>query len=116
MFFAFVRRRPLLRALLALVLFAGLLGTAAATHASLTSGHSVLAAVDAAGVDLDDPGLDDAGLDDSVSAEDNAYHDTLDAPAALVVPRALLAASRPVTAHAERLRWHASSELRPPIV
>ncbi len=111
MFFAFVRRRPLLRALLALVLFAGLLGTAAATHASLTSGHSVVAAVDAAGADLDD-----AGLDDSVSAEDNAYNDALDVPCAMVVPRALLADSRPVTAHAEPLRWHASSELRPPIV
>ena len=111
MFSAFVHSRPLLRALLVLVLLAGLLGTAAATHVSLTCGHSVAAAIDTA-----DGDLDTSALDDTVSAQDNACNDTLVVPDGLVVPRAQQAHSRPMTAHAVPLRWHASSALRPPIV
>lgn len=108
---AFVHRRPLLRALLALLLFAGLFSTAAATHAGLTAGHSVAAAIDSAAGDLDASEMDDA-----VSAQDSAEHDTLDIPEALTVPRGVLAESRPVTSHTMPLQWHARSELRPPIV
>ena len=111
MFFTFVHSRPLLRALLALVLFAGFLGTAAATHASLTSAHSVAASLDTAGGDLDT-----SELDDSVSAEDNSHNDMLDVPAALTVQHATLREPCPTTSHAAAPHWHASSELRPPIV
>ena len=107
---AFVHRRPLLRALLALVLFAGLLSTAAATHAGFTSSHSLAAAVDSAAGDPDT-----SELDDTASPQDNAEHDTLDVPDALTLPCALLAGSRPMTSHAVPLQWHVSSELRPPI-
>jgi hypothetical protein len=100
---AFVHRRPLLRALLALLLFAGLLSTAAATHAGLAAGHSVAAATDSAASDLD------------ASEQDDAEHDTLDIPDALTMSRAVLADSRPLTSHAMPLQWHASSALRPPI-
>ena len=108
---AFVHRHPLLRVLLALVLFAGLLSTAAATQAGLMSSHSVAAAIDTATGDLDT-----SELDDTASPQDNAEHDTLDIPDALSLPRAVLAESRPMTSHAVPLQWHASSELRPPIV
>ena len=108
---AFIHSRPLLRALIALVLFAGLLGTAAATHASLTSVHAVAAVVDTVNGDLDT-----SALDDTVSAEDNGPNDTLDVPDALTVPHALPPKSRPTTAQAAPLQWHATSELRPPIV
>jgi len=108
---AFIHSRPLLRALIALVLFAGLLGTAAATHMALTSAHSVAAAVDSVSGDLDT-----SELDDTVSAEDSGHNDTLDVPDTLTVPHALLAKSLPATAHAAPLQWHAASELRPPIV
>lgn len=110
MFFSFVHSRPLLRVLVALVLFAGFIGTAAASHASLTSGYSQAAAVDAAAGDLDW-----SGLDDTVSAEDNAHDDVLDRLDALTVHPAWLGELRPMTAHATPSPWHASSELRPPI-
>jgi len=113
---AFVHSRPLLRALLALMLFAGLLSAAAATYSGPSAGHSVAAAIDAAGVDLDVSPPDTSELDDTVSAEDSAFNDTLDVPDALTVPSTRLAASRPATTHAAPLQWHASFELRPPIV
>ncbi len=108
---AFIHRRPLLRALLALVLFVGLLGTAAATHMGLTSAHAVAAAIDAVSDDLDS-----SDVGDTVSAEDDVQHDTLDLPDGLTVPSALLPQSLSVTAHAATPPWHASFELRPPIV
>jgi len=107
---AFVHRHPLLRALLALLLFAGLLSTAAATHAGLAAGHSVAAATDSAASDLDA-----SELDDTASAQDDAEHDTLHIPDALTMSRAVLADSRPLTSHAMPLQWHASAALRPPI-
>jgi hypothetical protein len=110
MFFSFFHSRPMLRILVAMVLFAGFLGTAAATHASLTSGYSQAVAVDMAGGDLDW-----SGLDDNVSAEDNMQDDMLDRLDALTVHPAWLGELRPMTAHAAPAQWHASSELRPPI-
>ena len=107
---AFVHRRPLLRALLALLLFAGLFSTAAATHAGLTSDHSMAAAIDNATGDLDT-----SGSDDGASAHDNAGHDTLDIPHGLIVPNAVFGESPPLTSHTMPLQWHAYSELRPPI-
>lgn len=108
---AFVHSRPLLRALLALVLFAGLVGTTAAAHSSLTAGHSVAAAVDNAGGDVDETGGDSA-----FSTEDGATSEPLDVPDALMVHRALLGRFCSMTAHAAPLQWHASPELRPPNV
>lgn len=107
----FVHSRPLLRALLALVLFAGFVGTAASTHASLTFGHSVAAAVDTVAGDLDASGVDGA-----LSAEDNANSEPLAVPDALTVRRALLGRFCSMTAHAAPMNWHASPELRPPDV
>lgn len=106
----FVHNRPLLRALLALVLFAGLIGTAASVHASITSGYS-MAAVDAAAGDLDASALDGA-----MSSEDNAESESLDVPDALTVHRSMLGTFCSMTAHAAPLQWHASPELRPPNV
>lgn len=106
---AFVHRRPLLRALLALVLFAGLVGTAASTHASLTAGHFVATAVDTAAGDVDASAPDGAP-----SAEDNASSESLDLPTALTVHLSLSGTDCCMTAHAAPLQWHASPELRPP--
>lgn len=106
---AFVHRRPLLRALLALLLFAGLFSTAVATHAGLTSGHPAAAIDNAAG------DLDTSWSDDSASAQDDGGHDTLDIPDGLIVPNAVFGKSTPMTSHPTLLRWHANSELRPPI-
>lgn len=108
---AFVHSRPLLRALLALVLFAGLVGTTAAAHASLTAGHSMAAAVDSASGDVDASALDGA-----LSAEDNVNSEPLDVPDALTVHRSILGMYCSMTAHAAPLQWHASPELRPPNV
>lgn len=108
---AFVHSRPLLRALLALVLFCGLAGTAASAHVSLTSGHSVAAAIDTAEADLDSSGF--GGTD---TLEDNANGETLDVPDALTVHCGWLGQCYQMTAHATPLQWHASPELRPPNV
>ena len=110
MYFASAHRRSMLRALLALMLFAGLLGTAVAGHAGLTFDHPVAAAVDSTGASPDA-----SAVDESVCTEDNAHTDLLHALTAAAVHRAWLGAPRPVTAHRAPSQWHASSELRPPI-
>jgi hypothetical protein len=108
MFSDFVHSRPLLRAFLACVLMAGLLGTAAATHSGMTQ------AVAMAEVDVTSGDIDIA--DDNVaSMEDNCVDDTLVVPAAMVVPGALHPVSQPMSVQPSPACWHANFELRPPI-
>lgn len=109
MFSFFVHSRPLLRAFLACVLMAGLLGTAAATHTDMTQAVSAVS-VDAVTGDMD---VDDSHV---ASAEDNCMDDSLVVPAALVVPGALHPQSHPMNVHLAPGAWHANLELRPPIV
>jgi hypothetical protein len=107
MFSEFVHRRPLLRAFLACVLMAGLLGTAAATHAGMS--YVAGTVVDAAGHTLD---IDDGAAG---SAEDNCVDDTLVVPAAIGVAAVSVPVVPVLHTHRAPARWHANFELRPPI-
>lgn len=109
MFSDFVHSRPLLRAFLACLLMAGLMGTAAATHTDMT--HAVAAVV----VDTTSGNIDVDGST-VTAAEDNCLDDSLVVPAALVVPGALHPQSHPMNVHLAPAVWHANFEHRPPIV
>jgi hypothetical protein len=117
MFSAFLHSRPLLRAFIACVLLAGLVGTAAASQ--VQPGQTQWHVAHAVAADLDSVGNGQPGRQDpadTVSAEDNSVYDTLVVPDNLMIQHALLPRGQIMTARASRHVWHSSCELRPPNV